>query len=212
MLEVTSLVASACKVRSRRRTKVSRCIASTLTFLLASRLGTRPLDAVIVTSFAQANPGFLRAAVVRSDADALLLPLLRTLHNCGSGGGKSAKTSVVASTTVDQPQQQSQQHQQQQQQKIPPAELYVPAIVVLLFSQDSAFNRQAFRQVIYSNPFLSSLRIFFFPFRHILWRNLLCISSSSNQSHEPDQWNGVVTGGSRLIRRTPLSFTAAGVA
>ncbi|CAN0452638.1 unnamed protein product, partial [Hapterophycus canaliculatus] len=26
--------------------------------------------------------------------------------------------------------------------------LYVPAIVVLLFSQDAAFNRQSFRQVV----------------------------------------------------------------
>ncbi|CAM9601682.1 unnamed protein product, partial [Scytosiphon promiscuus] len=99
--------------------------------------------ALLLYSLLQANPGFLRAAVIRSDADALLLPLLRTLHDGAS----------------------TEQQQQQQQQKKPqrwvktvgsagagsdpsPPALYVPAIVVLLFSQDAAFNRQSFRQVV----------------------------------------------------------------
>ncbi|CAN0584830.1 unnamed protein product, partial [Ectocarpus sp. 12 AP-2014] len=98
--------------------------------------------ALLLYSLLQANPGFLRAAVVRSDADTLLLPLLRTLHDCAS----------------------PEQQQQQQEKRLwvskkaaaaaaaggnpsPPA-LYVPAIVLLLFCQDSAFNRQSFRQVV----------------------------------------------------------------
>lgn len=80
--------------------------------------------------------------MVRSDADALLLPLLRTLHDC-----------------VSAEQQQQQQLQRRRWTKkaaagagagadpSPPV-LYVPAIVVLLFSQDAAFNRQSFRQVV----------------------------------------------------------------
>ena len=91
----------------------------------------------------QANAGFLRAAVVRSDADALLLPLLRTLHDCVSAEQqqqelqrrrwtKMAAAAAAAAAGAD---------------PSPPV-LYVPAIVVLLFSQDAAFNRQSFRQVV----------------------------------------------------------------
>ncbi|CAN0099524.1 unnamed protein product [Ectocarpus fasciculatus] len=103
--------------------------------------------ALLLYSLLQANPGFLRAAVVRSDADALLLPLLRTLHDCASPeqqqrqqqekrrwvNKKAAEAAAAAGAAGGDPS--------------PPA-LYVPAIVVLLFCQDSAFNRQSFRQVV----------------------------------------------------------------
>ncbi|CAN0013413.1 unnamed protein product, partial [Choristocarpus tenellus] len=65
----------------------------------------------------KANLRFCRSALVRSDADSVLLPLLHSLQDSGGGGERHA------------------------------AQLYVPAIVVLNFSEDSAFNRQAFRQV-----------------------------------------------------------------
>lgn len=117
----------------------------------------REAVALLLYSLLQANSGFLRAAVVRSDADALLLPLLRTLHNCGSasggGGGKSASKAAKSSEVSAVAGQEQQKLRQQQQQS--PAALYVPAIVVLLFSQDAAFNRQAFRQVGW-------LEVFFF--------------------------------------------------
>eukprot|EP00903_Cladosiphon_okamuranus_P016296 g15028.t1 len=94
--------------------------------------------ALLLYSLLQANPGFLRAAVVRSDADALLLPLLRTLHDCVSAEQQQQLlqnrrwTKKVATSGAD---------------PSPPV-LYVPAIVVLLFTQDAAFNRQSFRQVV----------------------------------------------------------------
>lgn len=113
----------------------------------------------------QANPGFLRAAVVRSDADALLLPLLRTLHECASPAAAATPTVAEQQRQPKQQQQhqqqsrnqnenQSQSQNQKQQQLVmmtkmgmSPPSLYVPAIVVLLFSQDAAFDRQSFRQV-----------------------------------------------------------------
>lgn len=102
---------------------------------------------LLLYSLLQANPGFLRAAVVRSDADVLLLPLLRILHNCGSAAGGSGGKST-AKLKLAKASEGLQGVGQQQQRQQSPAALYVPAIVVLLFSQDSGFNRQAFRQVL----------------------------------------------------------------
>lgn len=110
----------------------------------------------------QANPGFLRAAVVRSDADALLLPLLRTLHDCASPSSKAAQS--PAEERKRNTQRKEREKQQQQRQRLESQaptyaqrgadvvgssspSLYVPAIVILLFSQDAAFDRQSFRQV-----------------------------------------------------------------
>lgn len=109
----------------------------------------REAAALLLYSLLQANPGFLRAAVVRSDADALLLPLLRTLHNCGSSGGgaKSSAKLAAKSAAAEEGGVSVGRQEQEQEQEQSPAALYVPAIVVLLFSQDSAFDRQAFRQV-----------------------------------------------------------------
>ena len=77
--------------------------------------------------------------MVRSDADALLVPLLRTLHDC-------TPSVVPRQQRRQQPAQPPQQQQQQQHVGSSSPALYVPAIVVLLYSQDAAFDRQSFRQ------------------------------------------------------------------
>ncbi|CAM9343530.1 unnamed protein product [Phaeothamnion confervicola] len=70
---------------------------------------------LLLYSLLQASPEFCAAATVRSDSDALLLPLLRTLYAADAAPA--------------------------------PSWLYVPTIVVLIFTQDAAFDASAFRRI-----------------------------------------------------------------
>lgn len=80
----------------------------------------------------------------------MLLPLLRTLHDCASlkpSSRPSSKSKRQLRKTVAESLNEDGVLSSSRPPQSPPAVLYVPAIVVLLFSQDAAFNRQAFRQV-----------------------------------------------------------------
>lgn len=101
------------------------------------------VGALLLYTLYQTSPAFAESLVVRSDLDALVLPLLRTLYFSSSTKTyvatdfTSHKTKGDSSTRLDI---RSCPFRSQSQ-------LYVIVILLLLFSQDSSFGRDAFRRI-----------------------------------------------------------------
>ena len=94
----------------------------------------------------QASPKFAESLVVRSDLDTLVLPILRTLYF-------ASRSNSYAGFISSGPKRKS-KNGQFDLRSCPfrsLSQLYVVVILLLLFSQDSSFGRDAFRRITVSN-------------------------------------------------------------
>ena len=144
-----------------RRTSMTSVEETSLTlnfeslFLSFGRTLHNEVGALLLYTLLQSSPSFAESLAVRSDLDTLIMPLLRTLYFASRNNTYISKdyatkrTSVTSTTskaagtgtTLD-------------IRSCPfrsPSQLYVIAILLLLFSQDPSFGRDAFKRISVSH-------------------------------------------------------------
>lgn len=103
------------------------------------------IGALLLYTMYQSCPSFAESLVVRSDLNVLILPLLRTLYFSSSPKTFVANDFVSKAITKD-----ASSNAKLDIRSCPfrsPSQLYVIIIILLLFSQDSIFGRDAFRRI-----------------------------------------------------------------
>jgi hypothetical protein len=101
------------------------------------------VGALMLYTLLQSSPSFAESLAVRSDLDTLVLPLLRTLYFASRTNTYMAKDFASSAST-----------QVLDTRSCPfrsLSQLYVIIILLLLFSQDSSFGRDAFRRITVTN-------------------------------------------------------------
>lgn len=103
------------------------------------------VGALLLYTFFQTSPAFAESLVVRSDLDTLIMPLLRTLYFASST--KTYMASDYSSRSKDPAKTSLPQLDVRNCPFRSYSALYVNVILLLLFSQDSSFGRDAFRRI-----------------------------------------------------------------
>jgi hypothetical protein len=106
------------------------------------------VGALMLYTLLQSSPSFAESLAVRSDLDTLVLPLLRTLYFASRTHTYMAKDFASRRASIDT------RSDSLDIRSCPfrsQSQLYVIIILLLLFSQDSSFGRDAFRRITVSN-------------------------------------------------------------
>jgi hypothetical protein len=104
------------------------------------------VGALMLYTLLQSSPSFAESLAVRSDLDTLVLPLLRTLYFASRTNTYMAKDFAPSASSAS--------TQVLDTRSCPfrsLSQLYVIIILLLLFSQDSSFGRDAFRRITVTN-------------------------------------------------------------
>ena len=106
------------------------------------------IGALMLYTLLQSSPAFSQSLAVRSDLDTLVLPLLRTLYFSSRTNSYMAKD-FASHSSPDNPSSYSLDIRSCPFRSL--SQLYVIIILLLLFSQDASFGRDAFRRITVSN-------------------------------------------------------------
>jgi hypothetical protein len=99
----------------------------------------------------QSSPSFAESLVVRSDLDTLVMPLLRTLYFASRSHTFLAKDYASKRSSVTSTSSQAFSSDIRGCPFRSQSQLYVIIILLLLFSQDSSFGRDAFKRITVNN-------------------------------------------------------------